>query len=209
MPKNIMAHTIKLINRVIFILIIFMLGIFEACNQQHYQYPTIKIESNYGDIVIELYKDKAPQTVKAFLSYIDSGYFKNSSFYRVLKSEDQPSSVAKSNLIQGGIWESNNKLALGLKGIVHESTKQTGLLHKNGIISLARTTPGTANSEFFICIGDQPSYDYGGNANPDKQGFAAFGMVIKGMEVVRQIHQQPDYNGNFRPVIEILDIVRL
>ena len=80
---------------------------------------------------------------------------------------------------------------------------------KNGTISLARSNPGTATSEFFICVGDQPAYDYGGAANADGQGFAAFGKVIKGMEYVKQIHSQPDNNTNFEPPLEIINIVRL
>lgn len=182
---------------------------FYACNHKVYKEPTIRIETNFGNIIVELYPEKAPKTVKAFLSYVDSGYFKNSSFYRVLKAEDQPSNAFKSDLIQGGIWRSNNKLQISLPGIPHEATKQTGILHKNGTISLARTAPGTGNTEFFIVIGDQKAYDYGGDANSDGQGFAAFGRVIEGMDVVNQIHQQPDNETNFTPPLLIKDIVRL
>ena len=184
-------------------------GFYFSCTQIKYKEPTVKIETNFGDIIIELYPGKAPATVKAFLSYVDSGYYKNSSFYRVLKKENQPSSAFKSELIQGGIWQTDYKKQQALPGIPHETTKQTGLLHKNGVISLARTTPGTANTEFFICVGDQPDYDYGGDTNPDLQGFAAFGKVIKGMEFVRQIHDQPENGDSFTPPIKIKNIVRL
>ena len=180
-----------------------------SCTQTTYKEPTIKIETNFGDIIVELYPAKAPKTVAAFLSYVDSGYYKNSSFYRVLKEEEQPSSSFKSQLIQGGMWQSQNKKQIRLRGIPHETTKQTGILHKDGTISLARLAPGTANTEFFICIGDQPAYNYGGDANADGQGFAAFGEVIKGMDVVQQIHEQPDNETNFTPAIKIIDIVRL
>ncbi len=190
-------------------LILIAVFILQSCSHKTYKYPHLEIRTSMGDIELELYPDKAPITVAAFLSYVDSGFFVKCSLYRVLKSEDQPSSAFKSDIIQGGIWESNNSKASSLAGIPHETTQKTGLLHKNGTISLARTSPGTANTEFFICIGDQPSYDYGGDANPDKQGFAAFGKVVKGMDVVRMIHDQPDYNGNLRPAIEIINIVRL
>ncbi len=183
--------------------------IYISCTQTKYKQPTVKIETNFGDILVELYPEKAPQTVAAFLSYIDSGYYKGSSFYRVLKEEDQPSDAFKSELIQGGIWQTKNKLQLSLKGIPHETTKQSGILHENGTISLARTEPGTASSEFFICVGEQPAYNYGGAANPDGQGFSAFGKVIKGMEYVKQIHSQPDNNTSFLPPIEIINIIRL
>ena len=135
--------------------------------------------------------------------------YKNSSFYRVLKEENQPSSSFKSELIQGGIWQSNNKKAISLHGIPHETTKQSGILHTNGTISMARTTPGTASTEFFICVGDQPAYDYGNNANADKLGYAAFGRVVKGMDIVKMIHQQPENGETFSPQIKINNIVRM
>jgi peptidyl-prolyl cis-trans isomerase A (cyclophilin A) len=71
---------------------------------------------------------------------------------------------------------------------------------------MARGTPGSATSEFFICIGDQPELDYNGRRNPDKQGFAAFGKVIKGMKVVHKIHQSPYKNQFLDPEVKILDI---
>lgn len=183
--------------------------VYFSCTQTKYKEPTVKIETNFGDIIVELYPEKAPETVKAFLSYVDSGYYKNSSFYRVLKADDQPSSASKSELIQGGIWQTDYKKQQTIPGISLETTKQTGLLHKNGTISLARTTPGSANTEFFICLGDQPAYDYGGNANSDGQGFATFGKVIEGMEYIKQIHDQPDNAMSFTPPIKILNIKRL
>lgn len=191
--------------RLLFILLLLLL----SCSHPKYKYPHVLIQTDLGDIEVELYPDKAPKSVAAFLSYIDSGLYKNSSFYRVLKEENQPSASFKSELIQGGIWQSNYKKGISLPGIPHEPTNKTGILHKNGTISLARTTPGTASSEFFICIGDQPAYDYGGQANPDGQGFAAFGKVIKGMDVVRKIHQQPDYEESFEKPVKILNIKRL
>lgn len=192
--------------------LLFLPGLFFlllSCSQQEYKNPHIVIESKFGDIEVEVFPDKAPKSVAAFLSYVDSGFYKTCSFYRVLKEENQPSGAFKSELIQGGIWQTNYKKGLALHGIPHEPTNLTGILHKNGVISLARTTPGTASSEFFICIGDQPAYDHGGEANPDGQGFAAFGRVIKGMDIVRKIYQQPDYEESFDPPIVIFNIKRL
>jgi len=191
------------------LLFIFIVLIFASCSHPKYKDPHLLIETKFGDIEVELYPDKAPKSVAAFLSYVDSGFYKNSSFYRVLKEEDQPSASFKSELIQGGIWQTNYKRGISLHGIPHEPTSQTGILHKDGTISLARTKPGTAGSEFFICVGDQPAYDYGGDANPDGQGFAAFGKVIKGMGIVKKIHQQPDYEESFDQPIEIFNIKRV
>jgi peptidyl-prolyl cis-trans isomerase A (cyclophilin A) len=93
--------------------------------------------------------------------------------------------------------------------IPHETTKETGLSHKDGVISLARIEPGTAKSEFFIILGDQPGFDYGGENNPDKQGYAAFGKVVKGMDIVRLIYNRPEDDQIFDPPIFIFDILRL
>ena len=93
--------------------------------------------------------------------------------------------------------------------IIHETTKETGVLHTDGTISYARNEPGTATLEFFICIGDQPELDYGGRRNPDRQGFAAFGRVIKGMDVVQKIHEQPAEGQMLNPKIEIFNIERV
>jgi peptidyl-prolyl cis-trans isomerase A (cyclophilin A) len=174
-----------------------------------YKYPRVKIETKFGDIEVELYADKAPKSVAAFLSYIDSGYYKNASFYRVLNDDNQPSDADKSELIQGGIWKTNYALSASLPGIAHESTKQTGILHKNGTISLARQAAGTANTEFFICVGDQPGFDYGGTNNADGLGYAAFGRVVKGMDVVKSIYDAPENEQSFDPQIDIYNIVRL
>jgi len=177
-----------------------------SCNSN--KNPQIQIITNIGYINAELYPDKAPVTVKAFLSYVDSGLYKNSSFYRVLMVESMASDL-NSGVIQGGIWQSDNKRAVALPGIPHESPKQTGLSHTSGTLSLARTTPGTANSEFFICIGDQTGYDSSKNFNPDGLGFAAFGRVTRGMDIVRQIQSQPADGQLFTKPIVILDIKRL
>src|SRR5215831_19487384 len=95
-----------------------------------YKNPHVVIETKFGDIELELYPNQAPKTVAAFLKYIDSGYYKNATFYRVLRADEQPSDAPKSELIQGGIWKTNYKLCKSLPGIPHESTQQTKILHK-------------------------------------------------------------------------------
>ena len=194
-----------MVRKLVVLIILFQIL---SCTHPTYKYPHIKIKTNFGDIEVELYPDKAPKSVAAFLSYVDSGLYKGGSFYRVLKEENQPSAAFKTELIQGGIWQTNYKKGTGLPHIPHEPTNVSGLSHINGTISLARTAPGTASSEFFICVGDQHAYDYGGRANPDGQGYAAFGKVFKGMDVVKSIHKQPEDGESFYPPIEIIDIVR-
>lgn len=168
----------------------------------------IIIETSLGNIDAELYGDKAPVTVAAFLSYIDSGYFKNSSFYRVVYN-DVFGNDDDAGMVQGGIWRSNNELAKKMPGIPHEPPAKTGLSHETGTLSLARTTPGSANTEFFICIGDQTGLDNGKHLNEDGLGFAAFGRVTSGMDIIRKIHRQPANGDAFVKPVVIINISRL
>ena len=92
--------------------------------------------------------------------------------------------------------------------IRHETTRETGLRHLDGVISMARMGPGTANTEIFICIGDQPELDFGGKRNPDGQGFGAFGRVVEGMEVVRRI-QAKEADGQYFSEDERVVIVEI
>lgn len=179
-----------------------------ACGTK-YKNPHIEIQTKFGDIEIELYPDQAPKTVKAFLSYVKAGYYNNSSFYRVLNDENQPSNAPKAELIQGGIYKSKPKVHDTLTGIPHETTEQTHIQHKRGVISLARLAPGTGTSEFFICLADQPGFDFGGENNADKQGYAAFGKVVKGMEIVNKIYNQREEDQSFDPPVPIYDIIQL
>lgn len=180
-----------------------------ACSAPNYKNPHIVIDTDAGKIEIELYPDKAPQTAKAFLSYIDSGFYKHSNFYRVLRNDNQPSDAPKANLIQGGLWKTNYKKASTLPGIPHEPTSKTGILHRDGVISLARMEPGTATTEFFICLGNQAGFDFGGDNNADGQGYAAFGKVVKGMNIVHRIYDRSSYGQAFDPPVVIINITRL
>jgi len=180
-----------------------------SCSTKESEYPNVAIETKYGDIVVELYPDKAPKTVAAFLNYIDSGIYNRSTFYRVLNRDNQPSDALKSELIQGGIWRTNAKKAAALRGIPHESTKQTGLQHLRGSLSMARLEPGTAGSEFFICLKKEPGLDYGGENIGDGQGYAVFGRVVKGMEIVEKIYRQREEDQYFDPPVFIFAIKRL
>ena len=192
------------------ILIVLLLVSCDGNQPVKYDHPTIDIQTYYGDIIVELYPEKAPKTVAGFLAFVDSGYFKNTSFYRVLKKEDQSMNANKTQLIQGGLWQSKIKLLQSLPGIPLETTKQTGILHDEGVFSLARgEEANSGNTEFFICMDREPDYDYGGDASPDKKGYVTFGKVIQGMKFVKQIHHQPDYETNFRPPIKIIDIKRI
>lgn len=180
-----------------------------SCKEKNSATPHIEIETDKGDIEIELYPLQAPKTVAAFLSYIDAGYYNDASFYRVLNQDNQASNAEKSELIQGGIWRTKNREALKIPGIPHETTQQTKILHTEGVLSLARREPGTGTTEFFICLGTQPGLDYGGENVEDRQGYATFGKVVKGMDVVRKIYRQNDNDQYFDPPVAIFRIRRL
>ena len=182
-----------------------LLAIFVSSCSNKSKYPLIQIDTGYGDILLELYPDKAPKTVAAFLNYVDSGYYENTHFYRVLKADELPNDH-NTGIIQGGLY--TGSLRTNSPGIEHESTRLTGLSHTDGTISLARTTPGSATTEFFICIGDQSPLDAGRRGTADSLGMAAFGRVIKGMDVVRKIQSQPSNGDAFEKKIKIRDIKR-
>jgi len=144
------------------------------------------IMTELGDIHLLLDPENAPVTTANFLRYVDAGLFDSSCFYRVVRPDNQPKDSVFIAVIQGGRYEKEE--TGGFPPIAHETTAQTGIRHLDGVISMARWTPGTATSEFFICVGDQPDLDYGAKRNPDGQGFAAFGKVTRGMDVVIKIH---------------------
>lgn len=161
------------------------------------QAVVVTMATTYGNVTIELYLDKAPLSVKNFLLYVDAGHYDGSSFYRTVRYENDYGSP-KIEVIQGGRGDAEAPFP----PIAHESTEETGILHTDGVISMARDGIGTASSEFFICIGNQPGLDFGAIRNPDKQGFAAFGRVIAGMRVVRAIHDSPSNGVAYSAYVE-------
>jgi peptidyl-prolyl cis-trans isomerase A (cyclophilin A) len=185
-----------------------LIVLFSACATRNPDRPHVVIQTGAGDIEIELYLREAPKTAGAFLSYVASGLYKNGSFYRVLNEDNQTTGSPVSNLIQGGIWKTDHNKAVSLPGVPHETTRDTHILHTDGVISLARDSPGTGTTEFFICVGNQPGFDFGGENNPDGQGYAAFGKVVSGMDVVRTLYARPENNQTFTPQIPIYNIVR-
>ena len=149
---------------------------------------TVRVEmtTNLGVIEMEVYTYAAPITASNFLRLVDGGHMDGGSFYRAVSPENDNGSPIIS-VIQGGLGDAESPFS----PIAHETTADTGLLHVDGAVSMARADVGTASTELFICIGDQPALDFGATRNPDGQGFAVFGRVINGMDVVKAIHTQP------------------
>jgi peptidyl-prolyl cis-trans isomerase A (cyclophilin A) len=151
--------------------------------------PRVRVETELGEIVLELDAKRAPNTTANFLEYVDAGHYDGGTFHRTVKMNNQPESPVKIEVIQAGV--AADKAKQGFPPLPLERTSVTGILHKDGVVSMARGTPDSATSGWFITINDQPALDFGGARNPDGQGFAAFGRVVSGMDVVRKIHASP------------------
>jgi len=165
----------------------------------------VKISTQLGDIIVQLEAEKASITVSNFIKYVEGDYYKGGSFFRTVTMDNQPDSPVKITVIQAGAhpWKQN----FLFDPIPLERTNRTGIKHKNGTISMARAEPHSAQESFFICIDDQPELDFGGKRNPDGIGFAAFGQVISGMDVVKKIHVASAEGQGLIPPILILDMV--
>jgi peptidyl-prolyl cis-trans isomerase A (cyclophilin A) len=151
--------------------------------------PRVRVQTELGDIVIEVDTTKAPVTSANFLRYVDAGHYDGGIFHRTVKMDNQPESTIKIEVIQAGV--NPDRAKEGFPPITLERTNVTGITHKDGIVSMARGAPDSATSGWFVCINDQASLDFGGMRNPDGQGFAAFGRVVSGMDVVRKIQTAP------------------
>jgi peptidyl-prolyl cis-trans isomerase A (cyclophilin A) len=167
---------------------------------------TVVIETEFGEIEADIETAKAPITATNFLKYVDAGLYEGSSFSRTVTPGNQPNDAVRIEVIQARLSSDNNRKSF--PAIPLERTNVTGILHKNGTLSMARGGPDSATSSFFICIGDQPSLDFGGRRNADGQGFGAFGQVTKGMEIAQKIQRSPADAQNLTPPIKIINIRR-
>lgn len=145
----------------------------------------VVLSTDLGEIELELDQARAPITTANFLRYVAAGRYEGGRFHRTVRLDNQPDNDVLIEVIQAGV--DPERTADDFDPIPLERTNRTGVQHTDGAVSMARDGPDTATSDFFICIGDQPELDFGGRRNPDGQGFAAFGRVIRGMDVVRAI----------------------
>jgi peptidyl-prolyl cis-trans isomerase A (cyclophilin A) len=156
-----------------------------ATGQVSHKLPHVVITTDKGNIEVEVDTARAPITSANFLRYVDAHFYDGGSFYRTVRPDNQQDKKYPIAVIQAdGTAEQQKQV---FPPIPLERTSKTGLKHIDGTISMARDGPDTATSSFFICIGAQPSLDFGGMRNPDGQGFGAFGRVVRGMSVVRAI----------------------
>jgi peptidyl-prolyl cis-trans isomerase A (cyclophilin A) len=169
--------------------------------------PRVRVETSLGAIVIELYPERAPVTVANFLRYVDAGHFDGGQFHRTVHSGNQPNDSVRIDVVQASVAAALSRESFA--AIPLERTSVTGLRHLDGTVSMARGGPDSARSSFFVCIGDQPELDFGGRRNADGQGFAAFGRVVEGMDVVRRIQGSPAQGQQLDPPIRVVSVERL
>jgi peptidyl-prolyl cis-trans isomerase A (cyclophilin A) len=156
--------------------------------------PRVALQTAAGLIVVALRADRAPLTAANFLRYVDAGRYDGASFYRAAKAPGAPTL----GLIEGGVQNDPARL---FPPIAHESTLATGLMHLDGTLSMAREAPGTATADFFICSGPASYLDARPGGPGDTAGYAAFGQVVRGMEVVRAILAGPTATAARNPVM--------
>ena len=143
----------------------------------------VSLQTSVGTIILDLDKAHAPITAANFLKYVDQKRLNGTTFYRAMQMAG-----GASGLIQGGASGARERI---LPPIAHEPTTQTGLSNRDGTITMARNAPGTADADFFICIGDMSGLDAHPSGAGDNLGYAAFGRVVEGMDVVKQIFAAP------------------
>lgn len=166
--------------------------------------PKVQIETTQGKIVLELFADKAPATVNNFLGYIQSGHYNNTIIHR----------VSKDFVIQGGAYDTSLGKKPQRKPITLETVES--LKNRRGTIAAARklSDANSATSEFFINLVDNPQLDFQSKNSPLNQGFAVFGQVVQGMEVIDKIRKasttnKPGFPGLPVTTVKILSISRV
>ncbi|MCU1306635.1 MAG: peptidyl-prolyl cis-trans isomerase cyclophilin type [Acidobacteriaceae bacterium] len=161
--------------------------------------------TDLGDFEVAVDSERAPVTTANFLRYVDAGHYNGGTFHRTVKLDNQPDNKVLIEVVQAG---TNPNSGPDFPAITLEGTNKTGITHRDGTISMARDAADTATSDFFICINDQPSLDFGGKRNSDGQGFAAFGHVISGMDVIKKIQASPVDGQKLTPPVPIISAKR-
>lgn len=167
----------------------------------------VLIVTEVGEIEVEIDIQRAPITAENFLHYVDAGDYDGGQFHRTVTLANQPENDVKIEVVQASVAEARKSGESA--PIPLERTTKTGLSHVDGAISMARGDPDSATSSFFLCIGDQRELDFGGKRNPDGQGFAAFGRVVSGMDVVRKIQASPREEQRLTPPVRIRSVRRI
>ena len=168
-----------------------------------------RVDTEAGSFVVEVDPEVAPITVAHYLAHVDRQLLDGGAVYRIVTLANQaPETRHKIEVVQWGMMRPDDQPP-PLPPIVHETTRQSGLRHRDGTVSMARAQPGSATAEYFVCIGDQPELDFGGGRNPDGLGFAAFGRVVEGMDVVRALHARGEADQYLAQPIRVRSVRRI
>ncbi len=167
----------------------------------------VRLETGLGAMIFEVFLDRAPASAGYFLGDMRAGVFDGASFFRIVTLANQDAEPHRRiEVIQGGLKHPSTDLP---PVIAHETTAMTGLRHVKGTVSLARFAPGAVYHSFFICLRDEPCLDFGGARHPDGQGFAAFGQVEQGFEVVEKIFARGEAEEYVKDAVQITRAVVL
>jgi peptidyl-prolyl cis-trans isomerase A (cyclophilin A) len=164
--------------------------------------PVVVLETTLGNISLELDTTAAPVTACNFILYAEKGRYDNGSFYRTVRHDQGFGNPVPIDVVQADgpvLASGSDRPAIAL-----ERTRDSKLSHVTGTISMARDGPDTATTSFFLVVRDSTALDFGGRRNPDGQGFAAFGRVTAGMDVVERIYAEPSDQEKIRSPVKIL-----
>lgn len=167
----------------------------------------VRLTTALGEIDLEIDLTHAPRSAENFLLYVDAGRYDGGRFHRTVRPDNETRRDVPIEVVQAGVAPDRERE--DFPPVPLERTSVTGLRHRDGTLSMARAAPDSATSDFFVCLGDQPSLDFGGARNPDGQGFAAFGRVVRGLDVVRRIQASPADGQTLTPPIAIVSARRL
>ncbi len=167
----------------------------------------VRLETELGTIDLEIDVVHAPLSAANFLRYVDGGHYDFGRFHRTVRPDNESRPEVPIEVVQAGVAPARE--ADGFAPVPLERTRDTGLRHSAGTLSMARDTPDSATSDFFICLTDLPALDFAGARNPDGQGFAAFGKVTSGLDVVRKIQAAKAAGQSLTPPVVILHARRL
>lgn len=166
----------------------------------------VRLETALGDIDLEIDVAHAPLSAANFLRYVDAGRYDGGRFHRTVRPDTETRPDVPIEVVQAGVDPARE--AEDFPPVPLERTRDTGLRHLAGTLSMARGAPDSATSDFFICLTDLPALDFGGARNGDGQGFAAFGRVTGGLDVVRRIQAAPASGQSLTPPVAIVRAFR-
>lgn len=169
--------------------------------------PLVALQTRYGTIECEIFADRAPVTAAYFLDGVAQRLLDAATIFRIVGDQNEPGASAPIAVVQFGLRTDDPDIA---PTILHETTAMTGLRHRRGTLSMARFAPGAVYHSAFLCVSDCPALDFGATRHPDGLGFAAFGQITSGLDVLDQLHNFAETQDYLRRPIPLdrIEIIR-